>query len=154
MEKKTAMDLQDEEMMITEHPNDFQILAVTAEGRKYQTTFTKKFASRKKWVQPNPEEIMSVIPGTVEKIMVKKGQQVKANEELMSYMAMKMRNIIRAPFEGKVEAILVKEGGMLPKGAPMFIIKQKPPARTKEELRKEAREQRKIKDSKQRKIRF
>ncbi|MDR0582016.1 MAG: acetyl-CoA carboxylase biotin carboxyl carrier protein subunit [Prevotellaceae bacterium] len=145
MEKKKEGNLQEEEMVITDHPSDFQILSVTAEGRKYQTTFTKKFAARKQWVRPNPEEIKSFIPGTVEKILVKKGQLIKANDEIMSYIAMKMRNIIRAPFDGKVETIFVKEGEQLPKGTPMFIIKQKPPAQSKEELRKAAKEQRKTK---------
>ncbi|MDR2358735.1 MAG: biotin/lipoyl-binding protein [Prevotellaceae bacterium] len=145
MEKKKDMDLQEEELMITEHPNDFQILSVMTGGRKYQTTFTKKFAARKTWVRPNPEEIKSFIPGTVEKILVKKGQHVKMNDELMLYVAMKMRNIIRAPFDGNVETIFVKEGEQVPKGTLMFMIKQKPPARTKEEIRQEAKAQRKTK---------
>ncbi|MDR3133366.1 MAG: acetyl-CoA carboxylase biotin carboxyl carrier protein subunit [Prevotellaceae bacterium] len=148
MEKKKEMDLREEEMVITEHPNDFQILSVMTGGRKYQTTFTKKFAGRKKWERPDPGEIKSFIPGTVEKIMVKKGAPVKKNDELMSYIAMKMRNIIRAPFEGTVEAIFVKEGDLLPKGTPMFVIKQKPAAPTKEKLHKNAKEQRKGKPTK------
>ncbi|MDR0694049.1 MAG: acetyl-CoA carboxylase biotin carboxyl carrier protein subunit [Prevotellaceae bacterium] len=152
MEKKKEMDLQEEEMVITEHPNDFQILSVMTGGRKYQTTFTKKFTARKIWTRPNPEEIKSFIPGTVEKILVKKGQPVKMNDELMLYMAMKMRNIIRAPFDGKVETIYVKEGEQVPKGTLMFMIKQKPPARTKEEIRQEAKVQRKTKQRKKTKL--
>jgi biotin carboxyl carrier protein len=148
MEKKKDIDLQEiqdlqeEELMITDHPDGLKILSVMAEGRKYQTTFTKKFAARKTWTPPNPEEIKSFIPGTVEKILVKKGQFVKANEELISYVAMKMRNVIRAPFAGKVENVFVKEGALLPKGAPLLIIKQKTAAQVKEEKRQEEKAQR------------
>jgi biotin carboxyl carrier protein len=139
--KKQDINLQEEELMITDHPDVFQILSVTEEGRKYKTTFTKKFAARKKWEHPNPEEIKSFIPGTVEKIMVKKGQYLKANEELMLFVAMKMRNVICAPFDGKVEAIFVKEGDKVPKGVPMLLFKQK----TKEAMRQEERGRRKKK---------
>jgi biotin carboxyl carrier protein len=118
---------------------------VVEDGRKYKTMFTKKFAARKQWVRPNPEEIKSFIPGTVEKIMVKTGAYVEANEVIISYIAMKMRNVIRAPFAGKVTAILVKEGDQLPKGVPMLIIKQKQEISAKEE-----REARKKKREKQR----
>lgn len=143
MNKKKDIDLQEEEVMITDHPDVFQILSVMTGGRKYQTTFTKKFIARKTWTPPNPEEIKSFIPGTVEKILVKKGQYVKANEELISYVAMKMRNVIRAPFDGKIENIFVKEGALLPKGAPLLIIKQKTAAQVKEEKRQEEKVRRK-----------
>ena len=42
--------------------------AVTA--RKYKTLLTKKYENRKVWVDPNPFEIQSIIPGTILKIFV------------------------------------------------------------------------------------
>ncbi len=114
-----------EHPLVTESFEDYPFIAVSEAGRKYRTTFTKKFENRKPWVRPNPEEIKSYIPGTVDQIEVKKGQEVKLGDELMYYVAMKMRNVIRAPFDGKVADILVKEGDRLPKGQVMIIIKQK-----------------------------
>jgi len=101
-----------------------QIIQVFEEGRKYETTYTKKYENRKPWVRPNPEEIKSFIPGTVEKIMVKAGDIVKAGDEMMIYVAMKMHNVIRAPFDGKVESIPVKEGDKLPNRTVMMVIKK------------------------------
>ena len=37
--------------------------AVTA--RKYKTTLTKKYLNRKVYIQPNPFEVESHIPGTI-----------------------------------------------------------------------------------------
>jgi pyruvate carboxylase len=143
MDKTKDTDFQGEkEVMIADQPETFQIFSVIADGHKYRTTITKKFAARKIWTPPNPEEIRSFIPGTIEKILVRKGQDVKSNDALIVYVAMKMRNIIRAPFEGKVTAVLVKEGSLLPKGAPLLILKQKPSAKIKKDIREEARARR------------
>jgi biotin carboxyl carrier protein len=48
-------------------------MRIFVEGRDYKTTYTKKFEERKLWVPPNPEELKSFLPGTVEKIHVKPG---------------------------------------------------------------------------------
>ncbi|MCL2098578.1 MAG: acetyl-CoA carboxylase biotin carboxyl carrier protein subunit [Bacteroidales bacterium] len=101
-----------------------QIIRVFEAGRNYETTYTKKYEKRIPWVRPNPEEIKSFIPGTVEKIMVKIGEQVTAGQEIMIYVAMKMHNIIRAPFAGTVTAILVETGSKLPRGTIMMVIRQ------------------------------
>ena len=101
-----------------------QIICVFEEGRKYETTYTRKYEKRKPWVRPNPEEIKSFIPGTVDSIKVKVGERVTAGQEIMTYIAMKMHNVIRAPFDGKVTAIPVAAGSKLPKGTVMMIIKQ------------------------------
>ncbi|MDR2449171.1 MAG: acetyl-CoA carboxylase biotin carboxyl carrier protein subunit [Prevotellaceae bacterium] len=103
---------------------EYKTLRVFEEGRNYKTTFTKKFQTRKPWVKPNPEEIKTFIPGSVQKILVKTGQAVRNGDELVVFEAMKMHNIIRAPFDGKITAIPVKTGDKLPRGAVMLTIKQ------------------------------
>jgi biotin carboxyl carrier protein len=103
---------------------EYNTLRLFEEGRNYKTTFTKKFQARKTWAKPNPEEIKTFIPGSVQKILVKTGQLVKAGDELIIFEAMKMHNIIRAPFDGKVTAIPVKTGDKLPRGALMMTIQQ------------------------------
>jgi len=116
-----------------------QTIRVFEEGRKYETTYTPKYERRKAWVRPNPEEIKSFLPGTVEKIMVKVGEKVTAGQELMIYTAMKMHNIIRAPFAGTVSAIPVDAGSKQVRGAVMMLIHQEedaPPKKKKKNAKR------------------
>lgn len=86
-------------------------------GRQYKTLYTKKFLDRKPWQAPNPNEVRSIIPGSVTEINVKEGAKVKKGEKLMIYEAMKMKNVIAAPFDAVIVSIEVKVGDKLPKGA-------------------------------------
>lgn len=58
----------------------------------------------------NKNEIGASIPGTVSKIMVKSGDQVKSGQSLMIIEAMKMETHITASQNGKIASILVEEG--------------------------------------------
>ena len=53
--------------------------------------------------------IASHMPGTIAEILVKVGDQVQADDELLILEAMKMENPICAPSAGKVKEIKVKE---------------------------------------------
>ena len=109
---------------ITEKSNvEFDKLQVMTSGRVYQTLLTKKYKSRTQWAKPNPQQIKSIIPGTVTEITVKTGDSVKKGDRIMVYEAMKMQNIILAPFNGVVESIFVEEGVKLPKGYLMIYLK-------------------------------
>ena len=116
-----------------------QTIRVFEEGRNYETTYTPKYEKRRTWVRPNPEEIKSFLPGTVEKIMVKVGEKVTAGQELMIYVAMKMHNVICAPFAGTVAAISVASGSRQPRGAVMMVIHQEdeaPPKKKRKGVRR------------------
>ena len=76
----------------------------------FKTTFTKKHLARKPWQTENPKHIKSNIPGTIVKICVAEGQEVKAGDILLVFKAMKMNSNIRAAQDGKVKKIDVKEG--------------------------------------------
>ncbi|MBL4560137.1 MAG: acetyl-CoA carboxylase biotin carboxyl carrier protein subunit [Bacteroidales bacterium] len=84
------------------------------DGTIYITELTKKFENRKPWVRPNPKHINSFIPGTIVEIFVKEGQDVKEGETIMILEAMKMKNQIKMPFDGKIAKIFVTEGIMVP----------------------------------------
>lgn len=58
----------------------------------------------------NPNEIGAIIPGSVAKILVKKGDKVEENQTLMIIEAMKMETNIVAKKSGEVTDILVSEG--------------------------------------------
>ena len=53
-------------------------------------------------VTSQSDVVKSPMPGTVVKIYVKEGQQVKANDSLISVESMKMEFLIRATHDAKV----------------------------------------------------
>jgi len=90
---------------------------------EYKTELTNKYKNRKVWEEPNPKNVRSFIPGTILEILVKKGQEVVAGQELLLLEAMKMRNKIVAPMNGKIAAIHVKKNQIVPKDALLIEFK-------------------------------
>ncbi len=120
--KSISADLSDAVLMSND-PNLFtDKIQIHECGRMYKTRFTRKFMERKKWVAPNPGEVRSIIPGSVTEVMVKPGDKVRKGDRLMVYEAMKMKNIITAPFDAVVESVEVRAGDKLPKGALLVIL--------------------------------
>ena len=68
------------------------------------------------------EEVTAPISGTVWKILVKVGDKVEYEDELMILEAMKMENPIYAPVDGKVAAINVAEGNQVEPNQVLIII--------------------------------
>lgn len=99
-----------------------EIQPLVIDDSTYETLYTRKFCSRKPWVEPNEQEIKTFIPGTVISLNVLEGSTVKQGEVLMTYEAMKMNNLIKAPHAGTVQGLSVKEGDKLPKGTVMLRI--------------------------------
>ena len=54
-------------------------------------------------------EVTAPMPGTILRVLVEVGDQVKEDEEMLILEAMKMENPIYAPKDGKVVEIKVKE---------------------------------------------
>lgn len=81
----------------------------------YKTRLTAKFKNREIWVKPDEKRIEAVIPGNIQRIMAKEGDEVSAGTPLLILEAMKMRNEVLAPFTGVVRKIHVSEGEMVPK---------------------------------------
>ncbi len=100
----------------------YDIMQIFPEARKYKTTLTKKFVNRKVWKRPDPQEIKSIIPGVVISLEVKEGDHVTKGAHLMTFEAMKMMNLVLAPFDGTIKKILVKEGAKVPKGVVMIYL--------------------------------
>ena len=92
---------------------DFVDFAVTA--RKYKTLLTNKYKKRKAWVDPNPFEIQSFIPGTIIEISVKEGDVVEEGSPLLILEAMKMQNRIQMPFTARIKKVNVNVGDRIPK---------------------------------------
>ena len=60
--------------------------------------------------------VTAPLPGTITKILVQVGQQVKAGETVLVMEAMKMENNITAEFDGTVKTILVQQGAQVQSG--------------------------------------
>ena len=91
-------------------------------GSEYVTTYTKKFINRKVWTDPNPNNVVSYIPGTILEIKVEERQQVEEGEVILILEAMKMSNSVEMPFDGKVVKINVVKGQKIPKDYLMIEI--------------------------------
>jgi len=63
------------------------------------------------------------MPGTLVKILVPPGQEVSASEPLVILEAMKMEHVVVAPRAAVVEAVLFREGDMVPGGEPLVRLK-------------------------------
>ena len=100
-----------------------EFIQVFPNARKYRTNLTKKYLNRKVWQRPDPQEIKSIIPGVVTSLEIKEGDHVTKGSHIMTFEAMKMQNLVMAPFDGTVETIFVKEGEKVPKGGLMLFIK-------------------------------
>ena len=78
----------------------------------------------------------SPMPGTVVKIYCKPGQEIKANDPLISVESMKMEFLIRATHDCKVKDIRVKEAQFVQMNERMIIFEAEPEAEAKSEAKK------------------
>ena len=107
---------------MSEVKEEFVDFAITA--RKYKTLLTTKYKNRKPFEPVNPNEVYSIIPGTVIKFYVEEGDFVKEGEPILILEAMKMENIIRMPYDGIVKRIHVSEGVRIPKNSLMLELEE------------------------------
>ena len=63
------------------------------------------------------------IPGVVAKVTARRGRTVSRGDELLTIDAMKMFNVMRSPWAGKVTAIHVKDGDQVVQGQPLVTVK-------------------------------
>jgi acetyl-CoA carboxylase biotin carboxyl carrier protein len=68
------------------------------------------------------EEVTAPVAGKVWKILVKVGDQVQYEDELLILEAMKMENPIYAPADGKVAEIKVSEGDQVEPNQLLMLI--------------------------------
>ncbi|MEY8189260.1 pyruvate carboxylase [Peribacillus simplex] len=64
----------------------------------------------------NKEQLGATMPGTVIRVVVEKGDQVKQGDHLIITEAMKMETTVQAPFSGTIKDIYVKDGEAISTG--------------------------------------
>ena len=67
-------------------------------------------------------DVLAPLPGTVVSVSVKEGDQVKQNQALMVFEAMKMENELFAEQDGTIKSVLVSKGDKLESGQKVMII--------------------------------
>jgi biotin carboxyl carrier protein len=90
----------------------------------YETTYTRKFAGRKRYVAPKPNEIRAFIPGIILALHVKDGDRVSRGGPLLVLEAMKMSNDMVSPRDGRIEKVHVRVGDMVAKGQLLVELAQ------------------------------
>ena len=66
--------------------------------------------------------IEAQMPGVIQKVLVKEGEEVKTGDPLLVLIAMKMENEITAPKDGVVQEVLVKENETVSNGDKLIIV--------------------------------
>jgi biotin carboxyl carrier protein len=94
------------------------------DGTKYRTFYNSKFENRKKYEIPDPNKIMSYLPGTVVKLFVKEGQEVKKGDNMLIIESMKMKSHLIFNRAGIVKSVNVSEGVKVPKDFIMVELEQ------------------------------
>jgi len=75
--------------------------------------------------QEQQGSLVSPMPGKVVELQVKKGDQVKAGDNLLMIEAMKMNHIVKANEDGVISELFVQENDQLDYGAVLMIIEPK-----------------------------
>ena len=94
----------------------FEINGVMREIKVLDKHLEVKSDGKLKADKNNPFHLGSSIPGTVSKILVKEGEEVKKNQPLLTVEAMKMETSIVANQDGVIDKIYVKEGEQVNQG--------------------------------------
>jgi biotin carboxyl carrier protein len=89
---------------------------------KYKTILTAKYENRRPYVKHDEKKFLSVLPGTILKVDIKKGDKIKLGQEVMKFEAMKMINTVKASTAGVVKHVNVKVGDKVPKGFLIFEL--------------------------------
>jgi biotin carboxyl carrier protein len=82
----------------------------------------RKLASVARPQASGPVSVKSPMPGKVVKLLVKRGDDVKAGQGVAVVEAMKMENELKAPRDGKVQSVSVSEGATVEAGQTLVTI--------------------------------
>lgn len=87
-----------------------------------EVTPEKKEQTTKKVTNSNGVNIIAVLPGSVSKVFVNEGEDVKEGQIMFLLEAMKMETEITAPVSGKISQIFVSQGQTIESGTVLATI--------------------------------
>lgn len=85
------------------------------DGTSYETEVPAHVARRPRWQPPDPRRVHAQIPAVVTEVRVRPGAEVRRGDALLVLEAMKMKNEIPAPMDGRVQSIHVRLGELVTK---------------------------------------
>jgi biotin carboxyl carrier protein len=106
-------------MVKNNHKDKDNLVELVIEDVAYLTQLNPAYKRRKPYQPHNPNILRSFMPGNIPEVFVKAGDEVKEGDNLLILEAMKMKNLIKAPFDGTIKNIFVKVGVTVPKN---FIL--------------------------------
>lgn len=71
-------------------------------------------------------QVVSPMPGVVDKVLVQPGDRVKAGDAVAVIIAMKMEHVLKAPRDGVVASVFGAAGGNVAKGAAVVTFEEVP----------------------------
>jgi len=71
----------------------------------------------------SPDRVTSPIPGVIFLVKVQPGEWVKPGQELCVLEAMKMKNVIRSPRKGQIDAVMVDNGQKVSAGEVLVVFR-------------------------------
>ena len=95
------------------HGASEQIVTLTDPGRR---------AREERGAAEGPQEIVTVMPGKVVRLLVGEGEAVAAGQGVVVVEAMKMENEIASPKDGRIIAVKVEPGQAVEVGATLIVV--------------------------------
>ncbi len=95
---------------------------VFIDGRVFRFEVSTADQRRRKAAAPHADTMTAPMPGTVIKVLVAPGQQVRRGDILLKLEAMKMELPVRAPHDGSVKAIHCREGDLVQAGVRLLDL--------------------------------
>lgn len=95
---------------------------VFVDGRVFRFEVTGSDQRRRATAPSHADTLTAPMPGTVVKVLVDPGQQVRRGDILIKLEAMKMELPVRAPHDGSVKAIHCKEGELVQAGVRLLDL--------------------------------
>jgi len=111
-----------------------RLVNVEVEGKRYEVTFTEKIDPALSRIKPKPPQVTSggtgaageavtaPMRGTIVRILVEPGAEVKAGEAIAVLEAMKMENMILCHQDGRVKELKAAAGDTVSQGAVIALI--------------------------------
>ncbi|MFW6351124.1 MAG: biotin/lipoyl-containing protein [Bacteroidota bacterium] len=90
----------------------------------YQTRLNKMQENRTSYTPNNPNHLKAFMPGNIPEVFVKENELVKEGDKLMILEAMKMKNLILAPFDAKIIRINAHKGDMVKKNFVLIELEE------------------------------
>jgi biotin carboxyl carrier protein len=112
------------------YPENLKMVSEPASPRPPQAPATVKPPVSVPALSPAPESsvvtdttrITAPMPGDVVEILVKPGEQVNTGQTVCVLEAMKMKNMIRSPRDGRIASVDVGLGQSVPFGSPLITF--------------------------------